>query len=254
VKRRTFLLAGAGAAGTLVLGWSLLPPRQRLVTARPLTVRESQAALNGWVKIAADNTVTVVMCKAEMGQGVYTGAAMLLAEELDADWAQVRIEQSPIDKIYNNLASTVDGLPFHPDDDGSIKRVAGWLTAKTMREIGVMMTGGSSSIKDLWAPMREAGAAARAMLIGAAAEQWNLAPRECRAESGTVLHPSGRSASFGELALLAARQPLPGKVPPQDPAASNSSASPCAASRRAPLDGTASSASTCCRRACSMRA
>jgi len=218
VKRRTFLLGAAGTAGALVVGWSLLPPRQRLTTAQPLAVREAQAALNGWVKVAADNSVTVVMCKSEMGQGVYTGLAMLLAEELDADWAQVRIEQSPIDKIYNNLASVVDGLPFHPDDDGAVKRVAGWLTAKSMREIGVMMTGGSSSIKDLWLPMREAGASARAMLIGAAAEQWKLPPGECRAEAGKVLHASGKSASFGELAMLASRQPLPGKLSLKDPA------------------------------------
>ncbi len=218
MKRRTFLLGTAGAAGALVVGWSLLPPRQRLTTARPLAVRDGEAALNGWVKVAADDTVTVVMCKSEMGQGVYTGLAMLLAEELDADWAHLRVESSPVDKIYNNLASVADGLPFHPDDDGSIKRVAGWLTAKAMREIGVMMTGGSSSIKDLWLPMREAGASARAMLIGAAAEQWRLPPGECRAENGRVLHASGKSARFGELAAFAARQPLPGKVPLKDPA------------------------------------
>ncbi len=218
MKRRTFLLGSAGAAGALVVGWSLLPPRQRLTTAQPLPLRAGQVALNGWVKVAADNTVTVVMSKSEMGQGVYTGLAMLLAEELDADWAQVRLEQSPIDKIYNNLTSVVDGLPFHPDDDGAVKRVAGWLTAKTMREIGVMMTGGSSSIKDLWLPMREAGASARAMLISAAAAQWQLPPGECRAEAGKVSHPSGKSASFGDLAALAARQPLPGKVALKDPA------------------------------------
>jgi isoquinoline 1-oxidoreductase beta subunit len=216
VKRRSFLLGAAGATGALVVGWSLLPPRQRLITSVPLALREGQSALNGWVKIGADNSVTVVMCKSEMGQGIYTGLAMLLAEELDADWAQLRIEQSPIDKIYNNLATVVDGLPFHPDDAGSIKRVAGWLTAKTMREIGVMMTGGSSSIKDLWLPMREAGASARALLIRAAAEQWKLPADECRAEAGRVLHPSGKSASFGELAAGAARQPLPQKVALKD--------------------------------------
>jgi len=218
VKRRTFLLGSAGAAGALVVGWSLLPPRQRLTTAQPLAVRAGQVALNGWVKIAADNTVTVVMSKSEMGQGIYTGLAMLLAEELDADWAQVRIEQSPIDKIYNNLAMLVDGLPFHPDDDGTIKRVAGWLTEKTMREIGVMATGGSSGTKDLWLPMREAGASARAMLIGAAAEQWKLPKAECRAEAGRVAHASGKSASFGELVAFAGTQALPESVQLKDPA------------------------------------
>jgi len=218
VKRRTFLLGTAGTAGVLAVGWSLLPPRQRLTTAQPLALRDAQTALNGWVKVAADNSVTVVMSKSEMGQGIYTGLAMLLAEELDADWGQVKTEQSPIDKIYNNLATVVDGLPFHPDDDGAIKRVAAWLTAKTMREIGVMMTGGSSSIKDLWLPMREAGASARAMLIGAASAEWKLPAAECRAEAGRVMHPSGKSASFGELAALAAKQPLPGEVTLKDPA------------------------------------
>ena len=217
-KRRTLLLGGAGAIGALVVGWSVLPPRQRLTTATPLPVAAGQAALNGWVKVGADNRVTVVMSKSEMGQGVHTGLAMLLAEELDADWSQVAIEQSPIDKIYNNLAGTVDGLPFHPDDDGTLKSVAGWLTAKAMREIGIMMTGGSSSIKDLWLPMREAGASARAMLIGAAAAQWKVPAAECSTIAGSVLHASGKRASYGELAAAAAQQPLPSKPTLKDPA------------------------------------
>jgi isoquinoline 1-oxidoreductase beta subunit len=218
VKRRHFLLGSAGAAGALVIGWSVLPPRQRLMPSAPMRVRPGQAALNGWVKVAADNSVTVMASKSEMGQGVHTGLAMLLAEELDADWAQVRIEHSPIDGIYNNQAAMVDGLPFHPDDDGALKRVAGWMIGKAMREIGTMMTGGSSSIKDLWLPMREAGASARAMLVGAAAAQWNVPVAECRTDAGKVLHASGRSASFGELAALAAKQPLPEKVSLKDPA------------------------------------
>src|SRR5258705_5149169 len=149
LTRRRFLLGTLGAAGALVVGWSPLPPRQRLVTSKPLGVGDGQVALNGWVKIAADDTVTVMICKSEMGQGVYTSLPMLLAEELDADWDKVRIELAPVDNIYNNIATVVDGLPFHPDDDGMVKRLAGWFTAKTMREIGVMATGGSSSIKDL---------------------------------------------------------------------------------------------------------
>jgi isoquinoline 1-oxidoreductase beta subunit len=218
MRRRHFLLGSAGAAGALVVGWSVLPPRQRLTPSAPLRVRPGQAALNGWVKVGSDNSVTVMASKSEMGQGVHTGLAMLLAEELDADWARVGIEHSPIDGIYNNQASMVDGLPFHPDDDGVLKRVAGWMTGKAMREIGTMMTGGSSSIKDLWLPMREAGASARAMLVNAAASQWNVPAAECRAETGRVLHVSGRSASFGELAALAAKLPLPEKISLKDPA------------------------------------
>ncbi len=174
--------------------------------------------MNGWVKVGADNTVTVMMAKSEMGQGAHTGLAAILAEELDADWAQVRLEMTPIDDIYNNLATVVDGLPFHPDNDGSMKAVAGWLTAKTMREVGVMMTGGSSSIKDLWLPMREAGAHARAMLIRAAAAQWGVQASECTANAGWVEHAAGQRATFGDLAALAAQQPMPGKVTLKEPA------------------------------------
>ena len=213
IRRRTWLIAGAGTAGALILGWTAAPPRQRLTTAQPLPAASGQFALNGWVEVGADNRVTVVMCKSEMGQGTHTGLAQVLAEELDADWSQVRIVMSPIDKIYNNLATTVDGLPFHPDDDGLLKQAAGWLTAKTMREIGVMVTGGSSSLKDLWEPMRQAGASARAMLIAAAAARWSVPVAECSAAHGRVQHVAGRSASYGELAGDASRQPLYGHAP-----------------------------------------
>jgi isoquinoline 1-oxidoreductase beta subunit len=217
LTRRRFLLGTLGAAGALVVGWSLLPPRQRLVTSKQLAVGDGQVALNGWVKIAADDAVIVMICKSEMGQGVYTSLPMLLAEELDADWDKVRIELGPVDNIYNNIATVVDGLPFHPDDDGMVKRLAGWFTAKTMREIGVMATGGSSSVKDLWLPMRQAGATARAMLIRAAAEQWQVPAGECRAAKGEVSHPSGKVASYGKLAADAARLPLPSDVPLKNP-------------------------------------
>ncbi|WP_168791699.1 xanthine dehydrogenase family protein molybdopterin-binding subunit [Paraburkholderia aromaticivorans] len=218
LKRRTFLLGGAGAVGVLLVGWSVLPPGQRLTTSMPLPAQGTQVALNGWVKIAADNSVTIMMCKAEMGQGIHTGLAMLLAEELDADWSRVRVEDSPIDKIYNSVQSIIDDLPFRPDDDSTVKRATVWMTRKLVREAGTMMTGGSSSINDLWTPMREAGASARAMLIGAAAAQWKVPPGECRAEGGQVLHPSGHKASFGELSSMAAQQALPRKVTLKDPA------------------------------------
>jgi isoquinoline 1-oxidoreductase beta subunit len=194
------------------------PVCQRLTGAQPLPAGPGQSALNGWVKIGVDNTVTVMVSKSEMGQGVHTGLAMLLAEELDADWAQVRVEHSPIDAIYNNLRTVVDSLPFHPDDDSMLKATAQWLTAKLMREFGVMMTGGSSSIKDLWLPMREAGASARAMLVEAAARQWQLPATECTASLGRVTHPGGQSASFGELAQAASQLPLPDAPQLKNPA------------------------------------
>ncbi|CAD6541755.1 Isoquinoline 1-oxidoreductase subunit beta [Paraburkholderia kirstenboschensis] len=218
MKRRTFLVGGAGALGALLVGWSVLPARQRLTTAAPLPVEGTQAALNGWVKIASDNTVTIMMCKAEMGQGIHTGLAMVLAEELDADWSRVRVEDAPIDNIYNSVQSVIDDLPFRPDHDSITKRTIVWYTRKLMREAGTMMTGGSSSINDLWMPMREAGASARAMLIAAAAAQWHVPAGECVAQGGYVSHRSGHRASFGELSSMAAQRALPDKVTLKDPA------------------------------------
>ncbi|AKU11106.1 isoquinoline 1-oxidoreductase, beta subunit [Azoarcus sp. CIB] len=209
VSRRRFILGTAGALGALVVGWSVLPPRQRMVSARPLASSRGETAMNGWVKVAPDGTVTIMMTRSEMGQGVMTSLAMLLADEMDADWSSVRIEMAPIDAIYNNITAVVESLPFRPDDQGTVKRAADWMTAKIAREFGIMATGGSSSMKDLWLPMREAGAAARHMLIAAAAEQWRVPVGECRASSGRVVHASGRSAGFGELAGAAARQALP---------------------------------------------
>jgi isoquinoline 1-oxidoreductase subunit beta len=217
--RRHFILGTLGVVGAVVVGWSLLPPRQRLTSSEPMPAAPGQTALNGWVKIGADNSVTVVMCKSEMGQGVHTSLAMLLAEELDADWSTVRVEASPIDAIYHTVVAGPDGLPFHPDDDGAVKRVAGWFAAKAMREIGVMMTGASTSVKDLWLPMREAGASARAMLVGAAADQWKVPASECRVEAGRVLHGNDRSASFGELAAAAGQRAVPRGVALKDPSA-----------------------------------
>ena len=213
MKRRHLLLGSLAATGALVVGWGVLPPRQRLTGSKPLPVAAGQMAFNGWVKIGADDSVTVMVPKSEMGQGVTTGLAMLLADELDADWDRLRTEHPPIDAIYNNIATVADGLPFHPDEHGVVKRTAAWLTAKTMREIGLQATGGSSSIKDLWLPMREAGASARAMLVTAAAQGWGVPATECRVAKGVVSHAgSGRSAKFGELAARAAALPLPGSV------------------------------------------
>ena len=209
MKRRHIVLGTAAAAGALTIGFGLMPLRQRLNTRHPLPTRAGQVAFNGWVKIAADDSVTIVMPKSEMGQGVHTGLAMLLAEELDADWSRVYVEAAPVDAIYNNVATVVDALPFHPDEAGAWRSGLEWITGKTVREIGLMMTGGSSSIKDLWLPMRQAGASARAMLVAAAAAQWAVPAAEVQVSAGLLTHASGRSARFGELAAAAAAMPLP---------------------------------------------
>ncbi|MFM7801586.1 MAG: molybdopterin cofactor-binding domain-containing protein, partial [Limnohabitans sp.] len=218
MKRRHFIGAIALGSGGLVIAWGVWPARQRLMPAEPLPTKPSQPAFNGWVRISEDDRVTVVMARSEMGQGSQTGLAMLLADELGARWDQVQIEQAPFDNIYNNQAVAADGLPFHPDNQGQLKRAAQFLTGKTMREFGLMMTGGSSSIKDLWLPMREAGASARAMLAQAAAAQWQVPVNDILIADGVVSHASGKSARFGELAASAAQQKRPATVTLKTPA------------------------------------
>ena len=198
MKRRTFLLSGVGAGGALFFGWALLPPRQRLIGRTVPDTTGGAVALNGWVTIAPDDTVTVVISKAEMGQGVYTALAMLVAEELGCDWMKVRVQASPIDRIYGNISAMVEGLPFHPDANGRVVRGVKWMTAKVVRNVGVMMTGGSSSIRDCWMPMREAGASARASLVAAAAARLGVNIAECRVEQGVVVSGASR-LRFGEL-------------------------------------------------------
>ncbi|MDL2356151.1 MAG: molybdopterin-dependent oxidoreductase [Pseudomonadota bacterium] len=202
-SRRRFLLGGLAVGGALVVGWGLLPPRQRLRTAQPLPVTDGAVALNGWVTISPDGSVGVVVPRSEMGQGVLTALPMLLAEELDVPLAMVHTLPAPIDKIFGNVALMRDMLPFHPDQRGRARDGAEWVLAKVGRELGIMFTGGSTSVKDAWQPMREAGAVARAMLVAAAAAEWGVAAAECSTAAGFVLH-RGRRASYGSLAARAA--------------------------------------------------
>ncbi len=115
VTRRRFVLATAGVGrGARVVGWSVLPPRQRMTGRRPLTTAPGESAMNGWVKVAEDGTVTVMLAKSEMGQGVMTSLAMLLADEMDADWSMVRTEMAPIDAIYNAIPAGGRWVAFSP--------------------------------------------------------------------------------------------------------------------------------------------
>lgn len=212
MRRRTFLLSGLATAGAVLVGWGAMPPRQRIRGKAALPVSQGAVALNGWVAVAPDNTVTVAMARSEMGQGVLTALPMLVAEELDVPLSQVVLAQAPADKIYGNVALITDGLPFHPEDDSRTRRGAEWIVSKVARELGINITGGSSSIKDLWLPMREAGATARALLIEAAARSWKVPATECRTEDGHVLHASGKKASYGDLAQAAAGMTPPSPV------------------------------------------
>ncbi|MYM98377.1 xanthine dehydrogenase family protein molybdopterin-binding subunit [Duganella vulcania] len=210
-RRRRFIFGGVAAAGALVVGWGAMPPRQRLHASHPMPVVGNAVELNGWVAVAPDGMVNVVMARSEMGQGVHTALPMLVAEEMDVPLSAVRLVQAPHDKIYGNIAMLKDGLPFHPDDNGDLKAVVSWTVGKVARELGLIITGGSSSVKDAWQPMREAGAAARAMLVAAAAAQWQVRAEDCRTGDGFVLHADGRRLAYGALAVAAATS-KPGEI------------------------------------------
>jgi isoquinoline 1-oxidoreductase beta subunit len=197
-------MKGLAAGAALVVGWGVAPPRQRLrATADGAVHHAGTIALNGWVAIAFDGTIDVVVPRSEMGQGVHTALPVLLAEELDAPLEAVRVVQAPIDKIFANLTVLRDALPFHPDDAGNFQLGARWVAGKVARELGIMFTGGSTSVKDAWPTMRTAGAVARAMLLRAAAEQWKTTAESLSTRDGMVRHPDGRRAPYGLLAQRA---------------------------------------------------
>ncbi|MEJ6003234.1 xanthine dehydrogenase family protein molybdopterin-binding subunit [Paucibacter soli] len=205
MKRRGFLIAGGLAGGGLLLGVGISsnPPtaRARLGDKQVFAPAQGQLALNGWVKITREGRVIVATPRAEMGQGVHSALAMLVAEELDADWSKVGTEQAPAAQIYANAALLLNVAPFDADDDGLLARVARGSLQRLGYTLGLQVTGGSSSIRDAWEPMRLAGASARAMLVEAAAQRWQVRAGECMVAQGVVSHPpSGRRAGFGELA------------------------------------------------------
>ena len=209
MRRRTWLLSAAGAAGALVVGWGFLPPRSRQGAPELFPVGAGEVALNGWIKIAADGSVVLAMARSEMGQGVYTALPMLVAEELDVPLTRVRMEQAGADSIYGNVAMFVASLPFHPLESEAehppVKvRFGEWMVRKLARELGINATGGSSSVADAWDVLRTAAATARASLLGAAARQWNLPLAELSVREGVIHHASGRKASYAELAAAAA--------------------------------------------------
>jgi len=213
VRRRSFILGGIGLGGALVVGWGVLPPRSRLGTRETLPPIEGDVSLNGWVRIAADGKVVIAVPRSEMGQGVYTALPMLVAEELGVGLAQVRVEQAPIDAIFGNVAVLTTNLPFHPDQEGTdLARASEWIVAKLARELDLQVTGGSTSVRDAWQPMRLAGAAAREMLLAAAAKHWNAAPAQCSVVDGEVRHLDGRRLALRDLIGALREVPLPSEV------------------------------------------
>jgi isoquinoline 1-oxidoreductase subunit beta len=179
VSRRTFLAASLAAGGGLLLSMKLSLP------ARGAAPAISREVIGAFIRIDRDGRVHLTMPYIEMGQGTYTSISMLIAEELEVDLDQVQYEHAPPnDKFYAN--------PL----------------------LGFQATGGSTAVRASWEPLRKAGAAARMMLVAAAAEEWKVDPRSCRAEKGEVIHgESGRRLSYGALAEKAAALPVPSEIP-----------------------------------------
>ncbi len=175
LTRREFLQAAAAAGSGLVIGFTL-PSCARPPEGPPLEP-------NAWLKIGADESILVIVDRSEMGQGVATSLPMLLAEELEADWSKIGFEFAPADPKYNNLL------------------------------FGMQGTGGSSSIRAAYTPLRKAGAAAREVLIAAAAHTWGADRSACRAEQGVVIHTDGRRLTYGRLVATARTLPVPTDPP-----------------------------------------
>lgn len=217
MRRRTWLLSGLATGGALLVGWSVLPPRSRLGAASQMPPVDASVGLNGWIRIADTGQVQLAMNRSEMGQGVHTALAMLVAEELDVALDAVQLIPAGHDAIYGNVAGFVaSALPIHPRDNepGAETlgvRVSQWTVAKLARELGINMTGGSSSIADAWEVLRLAAATARGQLLGAASLQWKLPVAEFTVVRGVISHPSGQSAPYHEFARIAAITP-PGEV------------------------------------------
>ena len=186
VSRRAFLKSSAASAGVFLLGAYISFPKELLAQGAPEGVYDP----NFFLKIAPDNKITIISKHFEMGQGVTTGLATLIAEELDADWSTVGFAFSSDDaKLYNNLF-------FGP----------------------IIGTGGSTSMAESWTQMRRVGAAARLMFISAAAAQWNVPASEIKVEKSVISHSaSNHSATLGELAPAAMKQPVPKDVPLKSP-------------------------------------
>jgi isoquinoline 1-oxidoreductase subunit beta len=184
LSRRLFLRTGVAAGGGL-----LLSLRLPFSTGEAEAAKAASFAPNAFVRIDGDGQIVLTMPYVEMGQGTYTSIPMLIAEELEVELSQVRLEHAPPnEKLYAN--------PL----------------------LGIQATGNSNAIRGAWKPLRETGATAKAMLVAAAAKRWNVDPASCRAQSGEVLHPpTRRRIKYGELAADAARIPVPQNVALKDP-------------------------------------
>ena len=200
LTRRKAIFGGVLGAGFVGVGWWFAHERERLGDRTLLNVKPGEVGLNGWVKISKDDTVIVAVPRAEMGQGVHTALAMLVAEELEARWEQVRVEDPPEDVVYRNVEILIDGLPFSPEQAGTVVDVAHWVAGKLGGVLGVAATGGSTTVRDAWVPLRTAGAVARELLVQAASRKSGVPAAGLVAVEGAIRRRDGSAvARFGEL-------------------------------------------------------
>mgnify|MGYP000002150501 FL=1 len=213
-SRRFVILSGLAATGALVVGYAL-SPFSTLDRARRLTAREGDLMPAAWLKIAADNRVTVYVPHGDMGQGTPTALAMMAAEELDADWALVSAETAPADLAFANGALAKGFLAGDMSIPRWLDGSADFVGRKAAEFMSLQVTGGSTAVRFTGViGMRGAGAAAKAMLIRAAAESWGVAEADIVARESRLSHAaSGRSASYGEMAARAASLAVPDDAP-----------------------------------------
>ncbi|MFN4170893.1 MAG: xanthine dehydrogenase family protein molybdopterin-binding subunit [Pseudorhodobacter sp.] len=204
IARRTFLIGSAAIAGGVAFGWW----QYRRDLPNPMGGR----ALTPYVVIDAEG-VALIAPRAEMGQGVQTTLAMLLAEEMDLEPGQFRVLHGPASRAYFNAALLEEGVPFAPTDEGWLAETARGAMHVPAKFLGLQITGGSSSIPDAYDKMRAAGAAARAALVAAAARREGVAEAALRTEAGAVVLPDGTTIPYAELAEAAASSTVPAAPP-----------------------------------------
>ncbi|HEY2678509.1 MAG TPA: xanthine dehydrogenase family protein molybdopterin-binding subunit [Steroidobacteraceae bacterium] len=181
LKRRDFLNATVAVGGGLMLALTL-PGHAGKAGRASSAAAKANSQINAWLKIGADNSITIIVDRSEMGQGVYTALPMLMAEELGVDLGRIQLAAAPVGEAY-----------VSPGNGGQI-------------------TGTSNSVQESWEKLRTAAAQARVMLTAAAAKRWQVSPSQCRAANGMIIHASGKMLSYGQVADAAAKEAVPKDV------------------------------------------
>ncbi len=211
IARRTFLVGAAAIAGGVAVGYYFY--RQPWPNPLEGETAEGEATFNPFVKIASDNTVTIIVPRAEMGQGVTTTLAAMVAEELDLELDAIKVEHGPASGAYFNSAMMEEGGPFPQFDHSMVAETMRSVSSAIGRTLGLQVTGGSSSTRDAYEKMRHAGCAARMLLVEAAAKEWQVPANSLTTAGGKVEHAgSGRSKTYGELAVAAASIDPPSEI------------------------------------------